>query len=138
MVGWGCASRACGAAPGQEAEDAAEESVEGGAGVALAEVRGGEATNETVDLEAGHCFVAEAKAGERCAAEMRAPADVEGAILEEREDGGPVKQARATGKGGEMVRVFEIFGKHGVAGVEEGSECEGGGVPDAPRVVKLV
>ena len=110
-------------ASSEETEDAAHQRVEWGASVALSEVCCSETSDETVDLEARHGLVAEAKTRLGSAAEDQAPAPSHGAILHEGEDRGPVQAARAAGEGGEVVGVFEVLRKHDVAVVEEC--CEG-------------
>jgi hypothetical protein len=57
----------------KEALDSPHQRVQWGAGVALAEVRSGEAADEAVDAKAAHSLVAEAEAGGGVAAHDEPP-----------------------------------------------------------------
>jgi hypothetical protein len=64
----------------------AHEGVQRGAGVALAEVGRGEASDEAVNAEAAHGLVAQAQAGVWVAAHDKPPAADDVAVVVNRED----------------------------------------------------
>ena len=65
----------------KETLDAAHEGVEGGAGVALAEVSRSEPPHKAVDAETAHGFVTQAEAGVHVTAHDEAPAGHDPAVL---------------------------------------------------------
>ena len=130
--------RGGGSAASEVALDAAHQSVEGGAGVALAEVGGGETADEAVDAEAAHCLVAQAEARPGVASHDEAPPADDLAVLVDGVDAGPERQARAAAEDAEVVGVLEVLSEHDVAHVEECGELRDREVPDAPRILKLV
>ena len=128
-------------AAGEETLDGAHHSVEGGSGVALAEVGGGEAAYEAVDAEAAHGLVAQAEAGPGVASHNEAPAlDNVVATVDgfDGVDAGPEGSAGAAAEDAEVVGVLEILSEYDVAIVEERGELRDGEVPDAPWILEVV
>ena len=75
-----------GGSTSEEALNGAHEGVQRGAGVALAEVGRGEASDEAVNAEAAHGLVAQAQAGVWVAAHDEPPAADDVAVVVNRED----------------------------------------------------
>ena len=97
-LGWGGRGTA-----GEEALDGSHEGVEWGAGVALAEVGGGQTADEAVDAEATHGLVTQAQACVWITAHDEAPPADDVALVVNGEDARPEGFASAAGEDAEVV-----------------------------------
>jgi hypothetical protein len=123
---------------GEEALDGAHQDIEGGAGVALAEVGRGKPADEAVNAEATHGLVAETEAGVDVTAHDEAPAGNHLAVLVDGEHAGTERSTSATREDAEVIGILQILSEHDVTDVKEGRELGDREVPDAPSVLELV
>ncbi len=114
------------------------EGVEGGAGILLPEVGGGEAANEAINAEATHGLVAEAEAGMLVAPHDEAPSADDLAVLVDGEHTRPKMLSGAASEDAEVVDILEVLSEHDVAEIQEGSQLGDGEVPHAPGVLIVV
>ncbi len=91
----------------------------------LSEVSSSETANEALDFETRHGLVAESEACFGGTAEDQAELPFDGAVRSEGEDPRPAQKACASSEGGQVVCVFQVFGVHHVANVEQDSEGSG-------------
>jgi hypothetical protein len=106
----------------EKALDGAHQSIEGGAGVALAEVSRGKPANKAINAEATHGLVTEAEAGVDVAAHDEAPAGNHPAVLVDSKHAGPERSTGAAREDAEVICILEILSEHDVTDVEEGRE----------------
>ncbi len=106
----------------EEALDGAHQGIEGGAGVALAEVCRGKTAYEAIDAEATHGLVAETKAGVNIASHDEAPAGDDLAVLVNSEHAGPEWPTGAAREDAEVKGILQILGEHDVTDIKESCE----------------
>jgi hypothetical protein len=98
----------------EEALDGAHQGIEGGAGVALAEVGRGEPADEAINSEGTHGLVAETKAGVDIAAHDETPAGNHPAVLVDGEHAGPERSTGAFREDAKVIDILQILCEHDV------------------------